>query len=87
MMVERVLVSAIIVLASSMLPMPNLFIVGVYVLMIVGLIIMHRRTQSRLPEDERKGIFSHIYKNYTLRQMINLLMTIIIQLILCYSQI
>lgn len=49
MMVERVLISAIIVLASSMLPMPNLFIVGVYVLMTVGLIVMRSKSQSRLP--------------------------------------
>jgi hypothetical protein len=86
MMAERVLISAIIVLASSILPMPNLFIVAVNLIMIIGLLIMHKKTQEGFAENEKRGIFSHIYQNYTLRQVINMVMSTAVQLLLSYSQ-
>lgn len=85
-MIERIITSAVIVLTPQLFRLSGLLIVGFYIILGSGLLFMYSRTQCALLQEEKKGLFSYIYRNYTLRQVINFIFGIMIQVVLCCSQ-
>lgn len=84
-MVERILVSVFIVLLAPLFSYVGVIIIVIYLAFLLMLVFCHRRLQS-IKEEERVPFFSHLYQNYTLRQSVNFITIIVIQLVFLIQQ-
>jgi hypothetical protein len=83
---QRFLLSLIIAYLPAS-PYVSGVIVLIYGILITHQIWSHRKSLNQIEEGKRKGLFSYLSRNYVLRQTINFLTIILIQLILIAAQV
>ena len=83
---QRFLVSLIIAYLPAS-PFVSGVIVLIYAILLTHQIWSHRKSSSQIEEGKRKGLLSYLSRNYVLRQTINFLTIILIQLILIAAQV
>lgn len=83
---QRFLVSLIIAYLPAS-PYVSGVIVLAYAILLTHQIWSHRKCSNQIEEGKRKGLLSYLSRNYVLRQTINFLTIILIQLILIAAQV
>ena len=84
---ERILSSVVIVFLGPLVGCGSGIIMGVYVILLVVLIVGHAKLKSNENGENKVKVFSHLYRNYVLRQSFNFLSIILIQAVLMCGQI
>ena len=84
---ERILSSVVIVFLGPLVGCGSGIIMGVYVILLVVLIVGHAKLKSNENGENKVKVFSHLYRNYVLRQSLNFLSIILIQVLLMCGQI
>jgi hypothetical protein len=83
---QRFLLSLIIAYLPAS-PYVSGVIALIYGILLTHQIWSHRKSSNQIEEGKRKGFFSYLSRNYVLRQTINFLTIILIQLILIAAQV
>jgi hypothetical protein len=76
---ERFVSSIIIVLVGKAMRFGSALIIVIFVILLGLMMNLWRKSQKMTKTSERKGLCSYMYQNYTLRQLINLSIIIVIQ--------
>ncbi len=66
---------------SDLFAYTSIIIAVVFLVFLIVLISSHRKYQNKKIESERKSVFSYLHRNYVLRQSLNFVTTIVVQLI------
>ena len=85
-MLERVLVSAVIVYLSSLFDFSGVAIIVVFLAFLIAMVMTHLKAQKKKPKEEQQSLFCHLYQNYVLRQAINFVTIIIVQVLIICQQ-
>ncbi len=85
-MLERVLVSAVIVFLSSLFDFSGAVIIVIFLAFLIAMIMAHLKAQKKKPKEEQQKIFCHLYQNYVLRQAVNYITIIIVQGLIVLQQ-
>ena len=79
-MAERIIVSSLISVVSNYFAYSPLLITVIFLIMLVALNVSNGLYQKKLPDEKQKPLFSYLHKNYVLRQSINFVTIIIVEI-------
>ncbi len=87
LLLERILSSVVVAFLGPLTGCGSGIIMGVYVILLAVLIVGHIKLKTHENEETQIKVFSHLYRNYVLRQSFNFLTIILIQLLLMCGQV